>query len=334
MADNIHDKGYKRILSQKKQFAILLKRYLNATWAQSLCEDDMELVDKEFILKDFKDKEADIIYRLHIDGKEVLVYCLLELQSSVDFTMPFRLLVYMVELLKRVFLDTPEEERTRKEYRLPAVIPMVLYNGSNTWTANKRFKDYQNGADMFCGFAIDFEYHLVDVSRQDVEQLQGIGGILAAVFLLDGIKKGKEMSSILEKVSFMVSKLNEDEKIAFMDWIRDVFLKKAQPNDRKRIEKVLADMKGDVSNMTYAIERICDEMRAEGIAEGEARGEARGIAKGEARGEARGKIESAVNIIKKLNIPVTEAMQVVGLPESEQERVITELNEQNVIYSL
>ena len=45
-----------------------------------------------------------------------IFYVLQELQSSVDFTIPFRLLRYMVELLNDVFKNTDEKVRERKDF--------------------------------------------------------------------------------------------------------------------------------------------------------------------------------------------------------------------------
>ena len=328
MGEHIHDKGYKRILSTKEQFSVLLKDYLKLPWAQSFGLEDMELIETEFVLKDFEDKEADIIYKLRINGREVLVYCLLELQSTVDYTMPFRLLTYMTELLRRVFADTAVELRKLKSYRLPAVIPIVLYNGADSWTAEMNFKNYQSGSDMFEGYTLDFRYHLIDVNRYDSVWLQEIGGLLSAVFLLDGVKKGSHVPQALEKIYNMYSDLSGDEQIALMDWIRDVFSKKIPAGSREEVEGVLARLKGDAEIMTYAIERVWDkemaESRDEGIAEGKIKGKAEGI--------VEGKIEGIVNIIKKLNIPLSEAMQILELPESELENVISELERQKVVY--
>ena len=61
MPENIHDKGYKRILSQKAMFLQLLKRFLNNSWLESVEERDLELINKEFIPTDYQEKEADLV---------------------------------------------------------------------------------------------------------------------------------------------------------------------------------------------------------------------------------------------------------------------------------
>ncbi|WP_294153707.1 flavodoxin domain-containing protein, partial [uncultured Clostridium sp.] len=59
---------------------------------------DAELVDFESISAEEaanEEKEADIVYKAEAQGKEVVFYILLEFQSSVDYTMPLRLLLFL-----------------------------------------------------------------------------------------------------------------------------------------------------------------------------------------------------------------------------------------------
>jgi hypothetical protein len=77
---------------------------VNSDWVKDIDENDLIRVDKEFILQDYRKKEADIVYRMKIKETdshrvhEVIFYILLELQSSVDRMMPFRLLTYMTQI--------------------------------------------------------------------------------------------------------------------------------------------------------------------------------------------------------------------------------------------
>jgi Putative transposase, YhgA-like. len=140
-----HDKGYRQLLANKKTFLELLQTFVGAGWVREIDEGDLTLVDKSYVLQDFSDKEADIVYRLRLRGTEVIFYVLLELQSTVDQTMPFRLLQYMVEVWRDVYKNTPEKERARKGFRLPSIVPAVLYNGKKGWTARRGFREYQWG---------------------------------------------------------------------------------------------------------------------------------------------------------------------------------------------
>ena len=87
----------------------------------------MMLVNKSFILQDFKDKEADIVYRIKVKEQEVIFYVLLELQSSVDYQMPYRLLQYMLEIWREYLKDIDTNIAESKDFKLPVIVQMVLY---------------------------------------------------------------------------------------------------------------------------------------------------------------------------------------------------------------
>ena len=106
-----------------------------------LTEDDLELVNKEFITDEFDTFESDVIYKINVCEQEIYLYFLQEMQSSNDFTMPFRLLVYMTLIWLDFFKNSDKNERKTKEFRFPPVIPLVLYNGRFSWTAKRHFKD-------------------------------------------------------------------------------------------------------------------------------------------------------------------------------------------------
>ena len=91
-----HDKGYRQLLANRGTFLALFKSFVREEWVNEINEHDLLLVDKSYILPDFSEKEADLVYRLK--SKEIIFYILLELQSTVDYLMPFRLLLYMVEI--------------------------------------------------------------------------------------------------------------------------------------------------------------------------------------------------------------------------------------------
>jgi len=43
----------------------MLKEFIKDSWVEQISEEDLVLIDKEFILKDFKEKEADC-YRFRL----------------------------------------------------------------------------------------------------------------------------------------------------------------------------------------------------------------------------------------------------------------------------
>lgn len=46
-------------------------------------------------------------------------------------------------------------ERERADFRLPAVVPIVFYNGSERWTAVRSLKEYQATGGMFGDYVLN-----------------------------------------------------------------------------------------------------------------------------------------------------------------------------------
>lgn len=131
-----HDKGYKRRLSNPREFLHFLRKYVKADWAKDLQESQLRLCDKEYIDKDYEGREADLVYEVtKADGEKMIIFILQELQSTVDYTMIFRILMYVVSILLRYFMNTEKKVREQKDFKLPAVVPIVFYNGEESWTA-------------------------------------------------------------------------------------------------------------------------------------------------------------------------------------------------------
>ncbi len=162
-------------------------------------EDDLIPVNKSYVLQDFSEKEADVVYRLQTKETNVIFYVLLELQSTVDYTMPFRLLLYMTEIWRDAYNNTPQNERERKGFRLPAIIPAVLYNGAGRWTASTNFKEMLSGYEKFQKHILDFSYILFDVNRYSEEELYRAANLISSVFVLDQTMDHRELIRRLKK---------------------------------------------------------------------------------------------------------------------------------------
>jgi predicted transposase YdaD len=98
----------------------------------SLRREPVSVVDPEL-----RETESDLLFtaRLHT-GRPLLLYVLLEHQSSVDRWMALRMLRYVVRQVERWRQENP------KSQVLPLIIPLVMYHGPDgAWTAPRRVED-------------------------------------------------------------------------------------------------------------------------------------------------------------------------------------------------
>lgn len=72
--NNMHDKLFRDLLSDKKELAVFLNEYLGL----DISEDELEKYNSSFITKNYENSEADIVYKL----KDKKVFILIEHQSS------------------------------------------------------------------------------------------------------------------------------------------------------------------------------------------------------------------------------------------------------------
>ena len=258
-----HDKGYKDMFSVKRYFMHFLKKYIRADWVDSIDENALDLIDKTFIDADFKQKESDVIYKLKLKDREIIFYILQELQSSVDFTMPFRLLRYMTALLKREFRNTPKSIRELKGFRLPAIVPIVMYTGSANWTVIQSFKEYLQGYEQFGEYLIDFKYLLFDLTREPEEMILSTNEPMDIVFALDRTERD-DMERIWKIVSEQhLNRMDDDEQEETLNWVRYIYL--SHIKDEAEKDRILSNLKrGEITNMVSGLGRIVQEERLEG----------------------------------------------------------------------
>jgi predicted transposase/invertase (TIGR01784 family) len=298
MPENINDKGYRRMLGKKRNFLKFIKQHIAAPWVEQLREEDIELVNSKFVTRNLKDRESDIIYRARVNGRDIYFFILLELQSSVNFTMPFRFLEYMVEMYCRLFYDTDEKTREQKAFRLPAIVPIVLYNGADEWTCVRSFKEYLAGYDMFMPNVIDFEYIMFNVNAPDEKELTGTPTLMNLAMLLDRKGDSKSFLRRMKTVRKIIRRLTPDEQTQLKDWILDVILKKVVGTvGKEAVEKIKKSFdEEDENEMTYAIERIIDDAVMQG--------------------ETRKALDMARKMIND-GIPVENASKYSGIPADE-----------------
>ena len=236
--NNIHDRSYKDLYSNKVVFLDLVKEMLKAPWAKDLKEENLILVDKEYILSDYEENESDIVYKANIDGKEVIFYILLEFQSTVDYRMPLRLFFYINEILREYIKNSEKDDKKNKKgFNVPAVIPIVLYNATRKWNAPRYFKDIVNKSELFGENIVNFKYKLFDINHEYTKkELIKNNNITSAIFLLDQKVEPLEFLDRLKAVALEFNKLTDTQKMILKHWIRNTVDETVAENAVKILE--------------------------------------------------------------------------------------------------
>lgn len=264
-----HDVGYKHIFSHKATFLEFLRSFTKKEWANLIKEEDLILVDKSYILSDFEEEESDILYKMKIDDKEVIFYVLLEFQSKVDFQMPMRLLFYMTEVWRDILKNTDKNTRKRKSFKLPAIIPIVLYNGKNKWTAKMNFKEILSGYELFEDNILDFNYMLFDINRYDDDELINMSNLVSAIFLLDQEMNEEELIRRLRKIIYVLKKISPEQFNVFKQWLKNIVKPRLKEEMQKQVDDVLnKSNQEEVDVMVSNLGKTLDNIEKKGIEKG------------------------------------------------------------------
>lgn len=274
-----HDRGYKKSLSRPSEFLHFLKKYIGAEWMLQLEESDLSLCDKEMLERDYEGKEADLLYSVGMpDGREAFIFILQELQSYVDYTMIFRILVYVVNTLVKYFLDRGKNEREQAGFRLPAIVPIVFYNGQERWTAVRSLREYQNSGENFGNYILNLEYYLVDLAEIEEEYILSTNTVLDNIMYCDKFRKKLELVGAIRQAYGRIGELGLQEREEFRNWVKYILLSVCG-NREAVVEEILnwAEDGEDEMMFKYNIIRAFEDERAEGKAEGRAEGKAEDI---------------------------------------------------------
>ena len=304
---HIHDKSYKDLYSKKEIAIDLFKNLLKKDWAQTITENDLTLVNKSFVTSDYEETECDIVYKANINNTEVIFYILLEFQSTVDYRMPLRLLFYMCEILRDNAVNS-NHRKNDKHLKIPAIVPIVLYNGKEVWDVPTEFRKIIYNESLFGSSILNFSYDVVDVNNDFTkEELIDNKNVTAAIFLLDQKIDALEFLQRIKAIALFFDSLSDVEIKAIKNWIKNTISSQLAESAIKILESDRKDVEQMVSSNAFILEEMKEEAklkgkeegriegraegRAEGIAEGRAEGRAEGIAEGRAEGRAEGIVE-------------------------------------------
>ena len=129
------DRSAKWLLSNTDNLHGLLE-IIGSDLVDSLDFRKVQRVNTTFIADNLREQESDLVFLLpfrEADETEVMIYILLEHQSTVDPAMGFRLLFYMVQIWDQQRQKWIAENVPKGQWRFRPIIPVVFYTGEQVW---------------------------------------------------------------------------------------------------------------------------------------------------------------------------------------------------------
>jgi hypothetical protein len=126
----LHDALFRNVFSVPAHAAEAVRAILPPQVAAHFDWNSFEAEHASVVTEGFEQRHGDLQFRARlVDGRQAFVRVLFEHQSTVDHWMSWR----MNELIHALLRDA-RKRRPEAKY-LPAVLPVVFYQGSRPWTA-------------------------------------------------------------------------------------------------------------------------------------------------------------------------------------------------------
>ena len=222
----------------------LVMGFIPDDWLQSLDYSTLEKIPSSYVSDDFKQREDDVVWRVKVGDDWVYLYLLIEFQSSVDKYMALRMMVYIGLL----YQDLIKRGETLADGRLPPLLPIVLYNGNQKWTAATNIADLIPVVPgMVSQFKPSLQYLLIDENNYTDTELASLNNLVAAVFRLEHASSPGAVSDL---VKLLIDWLEDrpDLRKMFAQWLRATLMRKPeygivmpQVDDLQEIRVMLAD---------------------------------------------------------------------------------------------
>ena len=243
----------------------------------------------------FQNREADIVYKY----KDRNIFFLIEHQTKIDYSMPYRILEYEMAIMRSA---VEIKKLKTKEYKLPLVVPIVLYTGKQKWNSKQYIEESQ---EKLYDVKIKVgNYNLVDINDYTKEELLKSKTITAKIMLLEKSKSTEETIKMLEEV---IPNIKEEYKELLKRVISMLLEEKI---GKEKAEELINKINGGEEEMLALLDMVRNENQMY-----------INIGKEEERKNSEKKFREIVKNLLRLKMPISQISEVTKLTEEEIEKL-------------
>jgi predicted transposase/invertase (TIGR01784 family) len=269
---NPHDKFFKETFGRVEVARDFFSNYLPQNVLNIIDLDTIEPQKGSFINGELEESFSDLLFKVNINDTEGYIYFLFEHKSYPARDIVFQLLKYMIEIW---------ETKIKKEElnKLPVIIPLVIYHGTENWKINTTLGEMIRGYDKFPEdikkYIPDYEYILYDISRFTDEQIKGQAIEKAALTIMRDIRT-RDVSRITNSLLMAAKYLAElSDKQTGMEYfetmVRYIFNVRGDigPKDIETMAVKIENTYPEGSDIMMTLaEKLKEEGREKGLKEG------------------------------------------------------------------
>jgi predicted transposase YdaD len=215
------------------------------------------------------------------DTDALLIYILIEHQSTVDKTMGFRLLSYMVQIWESQRREWETEKLPENERRLQPILPILFYTGDRPWTTPVSLTTIMEVPEILERFVPSFDTLFLGVKETESEALTQSGhplGWLLRVLQKEHSDETEISEALTDAMSYLAS-IDEDFAPQIAEALRyfvQLIFHRRSLDERDALVNIIRQHVQDHKELETMAQTTAEFLRAEGKAEGRAEGRAEG----------------------------------------------------------
>lgn len=276
------DAGYKLLFSHATLVRDFLLAFfpleMNMSGQEKLCA--VQKISGSWIDEnDLQRRDNDIVWlcEMKLGNLNVPFFLLIEFQTQPDPIMPIRLATYSSLLYEELY-----RSKKVKSGAFPRIFPVVLYNGTQSWTAPKRIEETQiSDPDILSRWQLFQEMFLIDQLNTPEHLLPESSNFMG---LLIRIERSRKPAEALDWINQMIVRLNEFKEFKFKQsvtaWLKKSFLPTRMPkldlSELHTLEEIVMSIENNT--LDWSVQYL-EQGRAEGLHQGHQNGLAEGLTK-------------------------------------------------------
>lgn len=199
-----------RHLFQNKANVEALVKMLDSNLAEHIDFHHLVAANRNLIPEMLREQQADILFsvpfRSQDSSETLLIYVLIEHQSTVDETMGFRVLFYMMLIWDAHRREWQTQNVPKNERKFPPILPIVFYTGDRRWETPLMLESVMDIPKELSRFVPRFDMLFLGVKSAAVETLTRTGdplGWLLTVLKNENSDKASLGRALVDAVSYL-----------------------------------------------------------------------------------------------------------------------------------
>jgi predicted transposase YdaD len=277
-----HDTGYRALFSHAKSIEDLIRGYVHDPWLQQLDFTTLEQIPSNYVSDTFEQRANDVVWRVKVNQFDwVYLYVMVEFQSSNDNDMALRVMTYTGLLWQHL----KKNGQIPPGHRYPPVLPIVLYNGGQRWTAPVELADLIVPTEgLLATFQPNMRYLIIDEGRIMAEGVLAERNLISAIIQIEHPPSASVIGNVVEKLKDVLDGKPELQRDVGT-WIRSVF---SRSPDRAILLPHVENLKEMGMTLHEVLAKELKESWQVGLDAGIEKGREEGIEKGIERGIEKG----------------------------------------------